>query len=403
MTAASIGSHSRPAASIGELLRYLEDAHSPEFVYRGQVCAWPGPLLPSAFRCYTRTGQILEHDGVLPCSPLRGSGQVFCEVEPLNQFAEFADSACQVRLSFPELMAIERLVDDFEVSVAISGGGAAALVAHVPPALRARFEANRAAWKAVFDYVHRNRVRQLVCLNGFGYVLGMALAQHYGFSSEALDVSHDPKVAAFFATRLPPRYTDVADSGVGVIVRFRLRADEISQIHWEQKDFYTAPGYIAIGPILAASSAPAAGHSACVGNLFDHVMLALEAGKAGRRAHRIMIDAAALRNSRIVRQGAALLIPDLLLEEKELAQMHVRTFMAVEDLRSRPGTEEFYFQHGPASRTTSDLTREWLWPQEDAFADMFRAVLHQSAPYVIHPTGMVLPKRPDLVDAGYLP
>ena len=392
-----------PAASIGEVLGLLEAEHRPEFIYRGQIRCWPGPLLPSAFRCYTQTGKIFGCRECLPRASLRGSGESFVEVEPLNHFGEFADSASRARLSLPELSAIEGMIDNFGLSLSIAKNGEAALVEEVPPALQRRFAANRAAWKAVIDHMHKNRIRQMVCLNGFGYVLGMAAAQHYGFSSEALDVTHDPRVAAFFATHNSPRYAGTEDSGVGVIIRFRVGEQELAQSGWEEKHFYTAPPYIAMGPILRSFGIAGLTCAESADRLVERVLVALEQGVNGRLGHRILLGDLALQETRIFAQRAALLLPDMLLEEKELARMKLRTFMAVEDLRSRPGTEEFYFLHGPGASVAPEISRERLWPNEDMFAEMFRAVLGPGTPYVIHPTGMTLPWRPDLLDVGYAP
>jgi hypothetical protein len=63
-------------------------------------------------------------------------------------------------------------------------------------------------------------------IGDFGVGLGNIIAQQYGVSSEALDVTDDIRVAAYFATRRYPEYNHISDAGVGVIYRFRdLKSD----------------------------------------------------------------------------------------------------------------------------------------------------------------------------------
>lgn len=75
--------------------------------------------------------------------------------------------------------------------------------------------------------------------------------------------------------------------------------------------------------------------------------------------------------------------------------------MAVEDLSSRDGFDAFYFRHSTEPALLPNLTRERLWPADDMFAQMFAMLLGPASPQVFHPTGMVLPRRRDLVDPGY--
>ena len=71
------------------------------------------------------------------------------------------------------------------------------------------------------------RIRLLgMLMKIYGPAIGNIIAQQYGLNSEALDVTSDIMVAAFFATRTYPRYEHfAADDGVadGVIYRFPVR------------------------------------------------------------------------------------------------------------------------------------------------------------------------------------
>ncbi|MFZ4508987.1 MAG: FRG domain-containing protein [Fimbriimonas sp.] len=67
-------------------------------------------------------------------------------------------------------------------------------------------------------------------INKFGIALGNLLAQQYGLSSECIDITLDPVVAAFFATRAYPSYQHFTGDKCGVIYRFRKSEFESSSI-----------------------------------------------------------------------------------------------------------------------------------------------------------------------------
>jgi hypothetical protein len=64
-----------------------------------------------------------------------------------------------------------------------------------------------------------------VLIREVGLALGNLLAQQYGLSSECLDVSENPRIAAFFATRKWPEYAHYPGPDLGVIYRFRRTDD----------------------------------------------------------------------------------------------------------------------------------------------------------------------------------
>lgn len=71
----------------------------------------------------------------------------------------------------------------------------------------------------------RRRIKELGRLiSYFGKVLGNILAQQYGITSECIDVTESPKIAAFFATRKYPTYDHYPgedNNRLGVIYRFK--------------------------------------------------------------------------------------------------------------------------------------------------------------------------------------
>ena len=394
---------SNPAKNIDELISYLSECDEDYFVYRGQTRAWQGPLLPSAFRLYKSTNQVFRRPNTLPFTSMRNAGSTFHGLEPLNYLVEFADRYCPTcPLSLPELRQIDDLIDDPWFSLTICGATTFDCIRKsVSQEFDKKFSANYPAWKTVIDHTHRNRIRQFVCLNPFGFIFGMALAQHYGFSSEALDVTHDPLVAAFFATHEFPSYVVPKGHGTGQIFRFRLTEKEYAQAQWQEKDFYTADCFADLMMILPVFEDESYTYHDSISNLADHVFASLEGGVEGRRQHRIRIGAAEIGQTRVGRQKAAILFPDMLLKEEQIAGMKIQRFMAVEDLTTRPDTETFYFHHSKNDWPFMHVTREHLWPRHDIFVDMFEYVLSSTSTMVVHPSGMALPKRSDLIDRGY--
>jgi hypothetical protein len=405
MTTIRFKQESEPARSIGELVAFLQNEHKPKFVYRGQTKSRPFPLFPSAFRYYVQTGKIFSRTSSLPFDSLRSSGQVFYELEPINFLWEFADRFCGTSLlSQPELEMINDLVDNPWFSLELQTKDDGCFESWVSPEFDRKFSYNYGLWKLVINQLHRNRIRQLVCLNPFSYVLGMAIAQHYGFSSEALDVTHDPIVAGFFATHEFPHYRTIKQSGIGIIYRFRLTEHELNQGAWSwlDKDFYNTPSFIDLPAILSPILANWLSYAESFQNLIDHIQTSLQEGFIGRKAHSLQIGEDAISNTRVSRQKASLIVPDLLLKEQVIQDMKIQRFIAVEDISNRLGAEQFYFFHRPNEWSFKAITREYLWPEQDLFVDMFDMVLSKTFPMVLHPTGIALPKRRDLLDRGYL-
>lgn len=70
----------------------------------------------------------------------------------------------------------------------------------------------------------RHGIRQMLLaemIRHLGVALGNIIAQQYGLTSECVDVTEDPRVAAFFATRRWPTYAHEPGPGIGVVYRFR--------------------------------------------------------------------------------------------------------------------------------------------------------------------------------------
>lgn len=77
-----------------------------------------------------------------------------------------------------------------------------------------------------------------------GIAVGNILAQQYGVRSEAIDLTHDLRVAAFFATRDYPTYSHHLEPGIGVIYRFRSLPNRLQARH---KNHITISGWFQMG------------------------------------------------------------------------------------------------------------------------------------------------------------
>jgi len=86
---------------------------------------------------------------------------------------------------------------------------------------RGIYEVDRTRHPAHSEERYRiQRLERLRLLRNFGHVFGSALSQQYGISSQCVDVTSDPKIAAFFATTKYPEYRHYSSGGTGVIYRF---------------------------------------------------------------------------------------------------------------------------------------------------------------------------------------
>jgi tetratricopeptide (TPR) repeat protein len=257
------------------------------------------------------------------------------------------------------------------------------------------------------------------CIQQLGRGVGNIVAQQYGFSSEAIDVTASPEIAAFFATRVYPHYeTAPPDTELGVIYRFtadvslhdadaleaRLRAighregDEREAVWFrlytkesdltdEQKrdlqqvwDRYGKETLeLATCPVVVTYSYVA-----------KPLMAALKKAWGLRPRD--------LRDTRLSRQNGGFIRPRVfwrctvpqersLVYEPELGcTIYVPSIakadelVAIEDILIKPGCDTFFFRHG--SGTGSELTREYLWPgiADDDLYNQLTDMIH------VHPT-----------------
>jgi hypothetical protein len=391
-----------PPPDLGSLLDVLLAEDNGRFLYRGQTRLWPEPLLPCAFRRHQKTGSVYTPDSTEYGAALRRVGRSFVGLTPINflheAFALFYPP--HVSSSIEEMALVERLSNDQYLARTLVAGLDAfeTMLTDLEAALfRGRFD----YWKQVIDYDHRVRIRDMVFMRPFGYLLGQALAQQYGFSSEMLDVTSNPLVAAFFAIHEAPDFCTTVPDGTGVIYRFPRPASTSPQLDIGAYDFYSCPAVLDFDELLACFCVTEALNE-LRSEVENFLITSFREKKEWRRWEAFRVSPMILAATRVARQSAALLVPDVICVEQETQAPlfgKVRSLMAIEDCATRDGTTLFFFRHGGDTSVCEHITREHLWPnEEDAFFEMIGNVLLTS---VVLDTGEILPNRIDLLDPGY--
>jgi hypothetical protein len=346
-----------------------------------------------------------------------------------------------------EFKSIDRLADDpdFAMFIATSGFDAA-LMKWIRSEYRAEVLTRCEAWKALLDIFHRATIRKRGFLQPFGYMLGMTLAQQYGFSSELLDFTSDVRVAAFFATHDGPHYqfeglnlVERVGTDIGVIYRLPSTAGETRYDRIDSRNYYTSPGQIHLADLCMRfedksspemseqwvpeqdSNEMASGLNLALPVRFVSAMLTemdLQDGplpletlvdrylalyyQNNIRFYRLLdLEAGSFARSRLGRQHAVVIIPDELRREESDQHGSYATFQAIEDVSQRSGFECVYFRHSEQPSDLDGINREYLWPSD---GDIFRSIISR----VLAPSteqywfdGLPIPKRLDLVSPGY--
>lgn len=387
-----------PASSIDALVEYLLARDGGDCVYRGETRVWPGPLTPSAFRRYHRTGAAYTAGSPEYAHSLRRVGRSFVGLRPVNffheSFALFAPPG--MRFSPQEARLLTHLSND-QYLARMLGLGRDPFPDVLSDDELARYRDRLDAWRGILDHDHRVQIRDLVFMRPFGYLLGQALAQQYGFSSEMLDVSSDPRVAAFFATHDSPHYLAPTPSGIGVMYRF-VRGERDGGRDLLAHDFYSCPTVLDFAELLSRFRV-AAGGADGTADVVDGFLEQSFLSGTWRAWDRFRIAADVLEATRPARQKAALIVPDMIYVEEGAGKEKVRTLMAVEDCARREGATRFYFRHRPRTSACDAISREHLWPNhQDALFAMVTRALQMG---VMVETGQILPNRLDLLDRGY--
>ena len=304
-------------------------------------------------------------------------------------------------------------------------------------------------WATLLDDIHRARIRQLGFLQPYGYMLGMTLAQQYGFSSELLDFTSNIQVAAFFATHDGPHYLfqgipKELGSNVGVIYRLPSTEGTVSHERIDSHNYYTCPPQLHMAelcmrfedkssPEMSDQWVSELSHEEAAGLLSAAIPLrflsAMETESdikrrklsieesidkyldlyynpiAGNiRYYRLIdLESGTFARSRLGRQSAVAIIPDeLRITASEEGEFDYATFQAIEDVSQRDGFTRFYFRHSNRPPSLDGMSREQLWPSEDdCFKTMISRILDPSTSQYWY-SDIPVPKRIDLVSSGFL-
>lgn len=321
--------------SLSALLDRLRSEHGVQYVYRGQAREWPGALVPSLYRPLTRSSSPFSYDGT---DRLYASGTAFVEEEPVH----------------------------------ISWG---------------RLQPHEA------DQLRRHVLAAHELRHGLGYVLAQIFAQQAGLWSEGLDVTSSIDVAAFFATHdcVGGRYVRV-ETGTGVIYRFTVQPRAMDIEALRRLDFYTCPTFLASEDIISLFAECDSLEDA-IGWLTDYrseSMLRISKDRETARLNRpleyIRFPRGSVPCSRIARQRAGLLMPDMVLSEfwsttdvpAPRHKVAPRTQPWIEDLSQRTGTTKHYFSHLSEYEPGARLCREEVLPASDIICDLLRAWLSRA-------------------------
>lgn len=440
------------ARNINELIEYvsgLEQA-GQRYIYRGQLREWDGPLLPSLYRRSIRLPRTFSSTDPEYRHSLRRCGQRFVEMKPDSSLEKLAIDQPKLRMTQGEWEAVTALCDNPEFTSMIASSGLdAAVKKWIPPKQQSYVLSRLDVWATILDDLHRARIRHLAFVQPFGYMLGMTLAQQYGFSSELLDFTSNIEVAAFFATHDGPEYVFRGvpkGLGTNVGVLYRLPSTEGTVLHEriDSHNYYTSPPQLHMSdlcmrfedkssPEISDQWTPQLEREEMMGMVNGAVPLRflsamqadseMQGGKlsptesidkyfelyyhpfAGNTRYYRLIDLepGTFARSRLGRQSAVAIIPDeLRITAQETGQFDYATFQAVEDVSEREGFTRFYFKQSNVTPNLDRMTREELWPvRDDCFKTMISRVLDPSTPQYSH-SDTPVPKRVDLVSSGFV-
>jgi hypothetical protein len=441
------------APNINVLMNYLESLEdfSSGYIYRGQVREWDGPLIPSLYRRSIKLQRVFTDESAEYQYSLRKCGKSFVEMKPDSYLEKLLLRAREkgYDVTLDEYQAIGRLALDFEFSKLIATlGYETALAKKIRPEQMSYVLNRQWLWQSFIDEMHRGSIRHDGFVQPFGYMLGMTLAQHYGFSSELLDFTSDIRVAAFFATHDGPRFlfegasiSQRTGTKIGVIYRLPSTKGNVKYERIDGYDYYTCPPQIHMSDLcerfedksspemkdqwldrLSHEEIAALANGAIILPYFAAQLTEIEMKErrftilesidkyldlyytcGGIRYYRLLdLAKGAFEHSRLGRQNAVIIVPDELRQTIHPNEgQDYAIFQAIEDLSKRRGFERFYFKHSDIQPDIGKIDREYLWPREnDVFKLIVSRVLALSTPvYTIR--GRPIQKRIDLISSGF--
>lgn len=227
----------------------------------------------------------------------------------------------------------------------------------------------------------RFAVRQRL-VRDFGAGFGNIIAQQYGLSSHALDVTTNIDVAAYFATRDYPSYAHHTGPGFGVIYRFRgLGSDDLPETYGLRELSAHLSAHLPEEPPRADPTFERRAWSKRLVSDWPSLQRVLDQGDLDRVLRNPIYlgphkRAFSWKRTRFEAQSGGLIRPRVLwagtlpeslrtklskLRSGYPFSMTYRRIVAVENLRANSACQAFPFQHS-AKRVTGFYRRE-LWPE----------------------------------------
>ena len=300
--------------NLPDLLAHLHSTHSIDYVYRGQIKNWPGPLVPSIYR-----GRISSKVSEVPFTKrLREEGRVFHKVTTAKPS------------------------------------------------------------KSNEKYHRRIRFNQYLG-QVFGYPFGSILAQQCGITSEGLDVTHHPDVAAFFAI-FDFETKKFINEGEGVIYRFRAPDASPDQMDIRKANFFDCPSVVSAWVIFnQLRSVNSWEESVSSFITYQSKLPFIENGL--RPLNLLALPKKELASCRVVQQYASLLLPDMVLPtyykegniKPPIGKAEWDGPLLIEDLSARDGVEEFRFRHSPQDKFYVPIAPRELFPKNDGVTKILKA------------------------------
>jgi len=384
-------SHPHSAArDIRDLLDYLWASHAPHFLYRGQTREYPGPLLASAHRD-RKLGLPFVIDATNSHGKsMRGVGRRFFDARRFSNFDDIylAYSGEETIQNHAEVSLLWKIIHHDAMAIEIGAKGfEQAIRTSLRPELLKHFEHRLPIWQRILTAQHKAFLRINVANQFLGFQIGQTLAQHYIESSEFLDATRSPTIAAFFAnyssnTDRKQQYGAHGDAQNNIGIIYRFFAPTVNDPSPEF-DYYSAPAFLdaaAVAKTLEITHSKGYTHWSpeefvlfylISGGVRDWMFLAMPPGSSAL--------------SRIGRQQAAFLIPDEIHAEtrdRDTGRQDV-SYQAIEDISSRDGVERFYFLRGHADLGDNTISEGFLWPSEEvgerAFIQLFHMMVEAEA------------------------
>jgi hypothetical protein len=254
-----------------------------------------------------------------------------------------------------------------------------------------------------------NYDRRIIRMFGFfkplGFLLGTALAQQFGFSSEGLDATKDLDVASFFATHSSEDYYQKPlEDGIGIIYRFPYKQVYAARDGGFQYDFYSPYSLIDMDDIFE----PLSYDGTDIDSFFDTFKTFFSKKMMGKDAgyDLLKLPKGSYQNSRIFRQKAVILLPDEIREDDESSELSIignrlPRYQYIEDLSVRDGVEKFYFRQSRNNGLA--INREYLWPREDPMLNLVVWIISSICQRAFSKDNHLIMHRLDLIDGGYDP